>query len=173
MTRVDSVLSIDPGTSHCGMANFTPPGAGGREVGHPSGWGVYATYDKSPVECLEHVEDWFEVVQFGVLVVEGFQLYPNMLQQQGLSRMGTPEVIGALKWAYIRAGHEGIAFYEQGASVKLTGCEFMGGGCHHEMVKGKKTWVHDTEAHTGSNIHKRDAEAHGWYRVRKITEGRW
>jgi hypothetical protein len=146
--HVRSLFAIDPGTRHCGMALFTLD---------EGGWCVDSTMDLEPLECLARVRRWVEYVAGGVLVVEGFQLYPTMLQEQGLSRMGTPEVLGALKYLYLRDGtapHGRVGFVEQGASIKAAGRRYM-------ERKGI--------AHVGSNIHKRDAEAHGWYRVRKVA----
>lgn len=156
------ILAIDPGTRHCGMAWL-------ERNGH--GWHVNALGDQLPMDCLLTTRSWLEGVfsdpqeATGVLVVEGFQLYPDKLQQQGLSRMGTPEVIGALKWLYLdecwlgwRSGRRPrarVAFVEQGASIKQHGRKYM-------ESRGIEV--------QGSNPHKRDAEAHGWYRVRKLEE---
>jgi hypothetical protein len=160
---VISILAVDPGPVHCGMALFSASG----------GWHVVETADTAPVACLHDVADWIAEPGPGVLVVEGFQLYPNMLQEQGLSRMGTPEVIGALKWLYLSAGNPEVSFYEQGASIKRHGCMYMnrvaGGHCEYGYKDGSRVWIHDIEAHVGTNPHKRDAESHGWYRVKVLT----
>lgn len=158
----NSLLAIDPGSVHCGMAWFVSDG----------GWHVSETIDVSPLECLEQTRDWVHEDGPGVLVVEGFQLYPNMLQEQGLSRMGTPEVIGALKWLYLSEAHYDLAFYEQGASLKQHGCAYMntiaGGQCFRGYKGGQMMWIHDPDVHVGTNPHKRDAEAHGWFRIKKL-----
>ena len=164
---ISKLLAIDPGTRHCGMALLERRGAGD--------WKVTETMDLGPVACLQYTSLWVAKASRAALVLEGYQLFPTMLQEQGLSRMGTPEVIGALKWEYLRLDRPLVALYEQGASVKQRGCAYLnelhGGLCRYEHKGGKRVWSHDTEVHTGSNIHKRDAEAHGWYRARKITEG--
>jgi hypothetical protein len=163
MPVVDSILAVDPGPVHCGMAWFVAE----------KGWHVTETADVVPIECLRSTRDWIAEPGPGVLVVEGFQLYPNMLQEQGLSRMGTPEVIGALKWLYLSADNPEVSFYEQGASIKRHGCMYMnqvaGGHCEYGYRGGSRVWIHDTEAHAGTNPHKRDAEAHGWYRVKVLA----
>lgn len=160
--RVNNLLAIDPGPVHCGMAWFQGQ----------NGWHVTETVDTNPLDCLYLTQSWIREPGPGVLVVEGFQLYPNMLQEQGLSRMGTPEVIGALKWLYISESTEEVAFYEQGASVKQHGCAYLnklaGGQCDYGYKGGKRVWVHDAEVHVGTNPHKRDAEAHGWFRIKKL-----
>jgi hypothetical protein len=142
----NSVLSIDPGSGHNGIALF------GVE---DEKWAVLETHDFKPEQALLLIVEWLQIAT-GVLVVEGFQLYPNMLQELGLTRLGVVEVIGAIEWAYISSySGDRVGMYVQGASIKAAGRRFM---------------EQNGIAETGSNVHKRDAEAHGWYRVKKILE---
>ena len=151
--RAGAVLGVDPGTKHCGMALLQ------RVLGDD--WELQDCFDLSPVDCVLHVQDWLRSTSSAWLVVEGYQLYPDKMQQQGMSRMGTPEVIGALKWVYLEtcwfrtSGATTVAFAEQGASIKAAGRRWMD-------LRGV--------VEEGSNQHKRDAEAHAWHRVRKILE---
>lgn len=145
------LLAIDPGTRHCGMASFA------RDE---EGWHLNSTSDVLPIDCVTETKDWLTALRtsekLGQLVVEGYQLYPGKLQEQGMSRMGTPEIIGALKWVFIESRDDGFEgwFKEQGASVKSSGVRFM---------------EENGIAITGSNVHKRDAEAHGWYRIKVLN----
>jgi hypothetical protein len=176
------LLAIDPGITHCGIANF--------EYTVHGGWTVQAVHDVKPLDLLSRLRDFIDfcdrLERSGVITIEGYQLYPGKMQQQGMSRMGTPETIGAVKWLYLDECWVGwrsaerpqvrVALYEQGASIKQHGCMAMeqlnsravedGPHCHRQEGKG---WVHDSPLHQGKNPHMRDAESHGWYRI-KILE---
>lgn len=169
------LLSIDPGIIHDGIALFEYS---------DTGWWLRSLADRKPIDMLlvarEFIHDCYDMEFCGVIVVEGFQLYPGKMQQQGMSRMGTPETIGALKWLYLDECWMGwrsaerpevmVALYEQGASIKEHGCkkmEELGGridqpACRRQESKG---WIHDSPLHQGKNPHERDAESHAWYRI--------
>lgn len=177
-----SVLAFDPGIIHCGVAEFE------RVEGK---WHTILTGDFEPVDALACMRKWirsFGESATGVITVEGYQLYPGKMQQQGMSRMGTPEVIGAMKWLYLdecwmgESERVNVALYEQGASIKEHGCKSMMAyldpedeieeKCWRAMNGPKKGWNHNSPLHVGKNPHMRDAEAHGWYRI-KMLEAQW
>lgn len=188
------LLAIDPGIIHCGMSEFE------RD---DNGWSITDIADRSPLDLLLYTRNWIaqqtEFDHYGVITIEGYQLYPGKMQQQGMSRMGTPETIGAMKWLYLDECWVGwrsaerpqtrVALYEQGASIKEHGCkameilnprdcEWCQGPCglpqqHFEdevcYRQPGKGWIHHSPQHQGRNPHERDAESHGWYRI-KILE---
>lgn len=180
------LLAIDPGITHCGMALF--------ELDGEERWWVRSIADRKPIDLLfgvrEYINDCYEMNTCGVITIEGYQLYPGKMQQQGMSRMGTPETIGAVKWLYLDECWMGwrsseraevrVALYEQGASIKEHGCKAMEelnerdkgedlSRCYRQQGKG---WVHDSPLHSGSNPHMRDAESHGWYRIKILDAER-
>lgn len=156
----DRLLAIDPGTRHCGMAVFHLDKAIITAGTGAIPWVLDQTLDAPPLGCLDFVQSWLREGGVGQLVVEGYQLYPNMMQQQGLSRMGTPEIIGALKYIYFNTIGRNVwecRFNEQGASIKSPGRRYMDENKIEEV---------------GTNPHKRDAEAHGWYRIKVLEAER-
>jgi hypothetical protein len=139
------ILGVDPGARHNGIAKI---------VRYRGKWESDIAWKSDPRACLETVREYLAHEGPGALVIEGFQLYPTMLQQQGLSRLGVVEMIGALKWLYLSTSRRhSIAFYEQGASIKSNGYKAMA-----------KLGIEPQ----GKNIHARDAEAHAWFRATKI-----
>lgn len=103
---------------------------------------------QSQDELSDQIEDQIiPVFQQGglVVVIEGYYLYPWMLQQQGFSEVRTVEMIGVVRRLCRRSGVELVV---QKATIK------------------KPTFAiaaYNDVAVPGRNQHERDAWAHGYY----------
>jgi hypothetical protein len=139
---VKTILAIDPGEEHCGIAVFRA----GEKVEC-----VWAG-EKKPTDLY----DWLDVgvalwarddLRWDVLVVEEFRLYPAHAKAQAWSRFGTVEVIGVLReWAR----REGVEVVLQPASAKKVTNAIL--RKHKVVLKSR-----------GHGSHARDAEVHGWH----------
>lgn len=163
-TQVRTVLAVDPGAVNCGMALLEEDA---------NSWTVQAAWKFGPFECVDHVESFVaDSAQLSpCLVVESFRLYPGKMSEQGFSAMGTPQVIGAIRYVAAREnwhrqnkGKPLIPVVMQQASTRIHGCQVLEGTC--ATVPGKGIH-HDASVHLGKNIHARDAEAHGVFFVAK------
>lgn len=166
------------------MAWFAAPepvGPGGGGGSWPPGplrdndplpWPCLEARTVDPWECLALIQRQVLLPGATVFVIEEYRLYPDKLQQQGFSSVGTSEVIGAIKW-FVMAQEEPERFgvVMQSAGIKDAGCRRLGGDCHRLPRQGL---THDRDVHVGSNIHSRDAESHGvyWTRVKLPKIGR-
>lgn len=170
-----TLLAVDPGDRHCGLARFkVRPGSTVDDR-----WYAKLTWstELTPRQLVAVMESqaWPDAVladlpeqrpeSIDVLVVEEFRLYPWMAREQGYSDFKTPRLIGKLE---LVAEWAGIPLYLQGASVKklsvaasrrLVMDSDLPGDERPELVKlvsGRYDFV-------GRNQHVRDAIAHGWY----------
>ena len=116
-----------------------------------------------PWDCLEKIQLQILTQEATVFVVEEYRLYPDMMQQQGMSSLGVVETIGAIKWFILAQNEpERLALVMQQASIKDAGCRRLNGACARVPRKGIQ---HDPAVHVGTNVHSRDAESHGTYWV--------
>lgn len=133
-----TILAVDPGEEHCGLAVFQ----GGECV-----W----TGEKEPVGLF----DWLalgaalwsrDTLQWDTVVVEEFRLFPKRAAAQAWSRFGTVEVIGALKeWCR----RERVELVMQPASVLKPTASIL-------RARG-------IELRSKGAPHARSAEQHGWH----------
>lgn len=132
MNRV--VLAVDPGHGHCGIAVFRDENC------------VWAG-EKTPQELY----DWLDVgaaqwardtLQWDVMVVEEFRLYPKAAAAQTWSELGTVEVIGVIR-EYCR--RRGIEFVLQPASIKRPTRSIL--RAHGESILGKGGHAKDAFLH--------------------------
>lgn len=82
------------------------------------------------------------------VIIEEYRLYPDLLQQQGYSKVQTVEVIGVIRYL---CGLAGVEMIEQGASIKKPAFAVM-------KARGFE-WP------KGLDQHAKDAVAHGYYRI--------
>lgn len=171
-TDTFTLMAVDPGDVHCGVARF-------KVLASP--WRAKLTWstEMTPDELVSVVEAqaWPDPItvelsdlapeRIDLFVVEEFRLYPWMAREQGYSDFKTPRLIGKLEYLADRA-HRPL--YLQGASVKKTSIakarRFAADtsdptlrGHTPELVRltsGRYDFV-------GRNQHVRDAIAHGWY----------
>lgn len=166
------VLAVDPGQRNCGMAWFE------REE-LINEWACTQAVRTEPMDAMHLIEQFIDPgydYRQRALVVEMFQLYPTRMQEQGMSAMGTPEIIGAIKWSYLRGSRGGeenaLALVMQTASVRHRGCArlaaYRGGTC---LARAGKPALHDKSMHRGTNVHACDAEAHGWFWILAKADG--
>ena len=136
-----TIIAIDPGAEHCGVAVFR-----GGEC-------VYVG-EKSPTDLF----DWWGVGEalygnpkglFDVVIMEAFRLYPGVASAQSWSTFGTVEVIGVLRE---RCRREGVLFVTQPASAKKATRAIL--KAQGVVLKGK-------------GDHAKDAELHGWHYLMK------
>lgn len=145
-----TILAIDPGEVHCGLAYFEDD---------DSDWHLVSSWELDPWECVWTAFRMIAEDGLDFLVVEEFRLYPWKSQQQGFSQIKTIEVIGVLRFLHRRAmelGHE-CEWEEQGASIKKPTAGITN-------AKGIKPM-------SKSNKHMKDAQLHGWYFIMKKIEG--
>lgn len=141
------LLAVDPGSVHNGLAWFD------CDV---DGWACVGTRKQSPVECVRDVQAFLQDPTPAILVIEEFRLYPWAMQKQGFSSLGVVETIGALRWLHYEIGRDHVRLEMQGAFIKDRGAAFM---------------ARAGVEHIGPNVHTRDAEAHGWFKVGQLTGG--
>lgn len=129
------VLSIDPGEKHNAAAFWLD--------------GVLQWQSTQSQDDLgDQIEDQIiPVFQQGglVVVIEGYYLYPWLLQQQGFSEVRTVEMIGVVRRLCRRSGVELVV---QKATIKKPAFAIA---AYNDMVV------------PGRNQHERDAWAHGFY----------
>jgi hypothetical protein len=134
---VERVLAIDPGAVHCGVAMW---------IDAECIWGN--EYD--PTSLYENLAFWLETKSVDTVVIEMFQLYPWMAEEQGWSQMETCEVIGVLKYICWAWDYEPVM---QPASIKKP---------TFAILRRKKIKAYGK---TPKNQHILDAQAHGWYYI--------
>jgi len=131
---VTTLLAIDPGSDHCGVAVFV------------DGAVVY-TAEKKPRELF----DWLDVgralfggvgMEWDVVVCESFRLAATAAKAQIGSAFGTVEVIGVVR-EYCRA--RGIEFVEQPPAIKRPTAAIL--RAHGEIQPGKGPHVKDAWVH--------------------------
>jgi hypothetical protein len=122
------VMSVDPADKHVGMCAWI-------------GGAIVEAKTITPIEMCAIVEN----VQFDMLVIEEFRLYPWMAKNLGFNDMKTSQMIGAMKYL---AQRNGTPVTMQGASIKKPAFELMK---HNEFELPKGTQ------------HMKDAAAHGYW----------
>lgn len=145
-----TILAIDPGEVHCGMAYFEDDN---------ESWHLVSSWELEPNDCEWTAFRMITEENLDTLIVEEFRLYPWKSEQQAFNQIRTVEVIGVLRFLYGRAvelGHE-CKWKEQGASIKKPTAAIIN-------AKGIK-------AMKGSNRHMKDAQLHGWYHILHDLEG--
>ena len=101
MDGTDVLISIDPGDSHVGYAEWES--------------GKLTHYVKhSPASLIKELESKAPG-SVETIVVEAFRLYPWLAQQQGFSALKTPQLIGVIKYL---SNYLGADLVEQGANIK-------------------------------------------------------
>ena len=101
MDGTDVLISIDPGDSHVGYAEWES--------------GKLTKYEKhTPSSLISELESKAPG-SVETVVVEAFRLYPWLAQQQGFSALKTPQLIGVIKYL---SNYLGADLVEQGANIK-------------------------------------------------------
>lgn len=127
------ILAIDPGAIHNGVAYF---------IGVECSWAIEYT----PDELYAQLAIMCELKSVDVVVIEKFQLYPWMAEEQGWSQMETCEVIGVLKYVCRAWDYEPVM---QPASIKTP---------TKAILRRKKI----VRKGGPGNQHLIDAQLHGW-----------
>lgn len=135
------MLSIDPGSVHCGMALFL-------------GEKCTDAYELPPAECLLRVREYIDQDALDVLLVEDFSLYADRAEQQVGSRMETVRVIGALEFIHAWWGTDRVVLKEYPASIQKPTLA---------ILKAKK--VPSTARRLGAGEHAKSAELHGHHHL--------
>jgi hypothetical protein len=145
--NLQSIIAIDPGEKHCGVAVFV---AVMGEDGQPR-LECRLTTEHTPEGMLDSLKVWSALygnskLGFDVMVVEKFVLYPEKAASLAWSEMRTVEVIGVLRE---RCRCEGVPFVLQPASIKKA---------TEGMLRSRGIALKSR----GSGGHAKDAELHGW-----------
>jgi hypothetical protein len=153
---LQSLIAIDPGETHCGVALFT---ISMNEQGEPE-CDCTLTTEHTPEGLFDHLKVWGAMRgnakgTFDVMVVESFRLYPEKMSSLAYSELRTVEVIGALRE---RCRQESVAFVTQPASVK-------------KATEGQLRARGIALKSRGSGGHAKDAELHGWHYWLRIRAG--
>lgn len=152
--RLQSIIAIDPGEEHCGIAVFEVVMG---ENGEPH-LECRLTTEHTPEGLFDSLRVWGaqhgnSKGRFDVMVVESFRLYPEKMASLAYSELRTVEVIGVLRE---RARCEGSAFITQPAMIK-------------KATEGQLRARGIALKSRGSGGHAKDAELHGyhyWFRMR-------
>ena len=146
--NLQSIISIDPGDVHCGVAVFM---AVMGEDGVPR-LECRLTTERSPEGLFDSLKVWSaqhgnDKLCFDVMVVEKFVVYPEKAMSLSWSDLRTVEVIGVLRE---RCRCEKVPFVLQPASVKKA---------TEGMLRARGIALKSR----GSGGHAKDAEIHGWH----------
>lgn len=141
--------AVDPGFTKGGLAEFrniTP-------LMDFESWVCIKAWKPKPMELIEWV---IEAMRTRDIVMEEYRLYPWSMEQQGFSSLGTPEVIGVIRYAHWKQVQEGLTFalVLQGAHVMKPAETILG----REGIKL-----------IGKNKDARAAELHGWWAIHNMT----
>lgn len=151
---LQSIIAIDPGEKHCGVALFT---ISMEPDGLPECDCTFTT-EHTPEGLFDSLKAWGALKGnskggFDVFVVESFRLYPEKMASLAYSELRTVEVIGVLRE---RARQEGVAFITQPASIKKA----TEGQLRSRGIKVM-----------GKGDHARDACLHGYHYWLKVRAG--
>lgn len=152
---LQSIIAIDPGEQHCGVAVFAVVMG---EDGEPK-MECRLTTEHTPEGLFDSLRVWASQhgnskLAFDVMVVESFRLYPEKMASLAYSELRTVEVIGVLRE---RCRVEGVAFVTQPASIKkATEGQLRARGI---ALKSK------------GSPHAHDAELHGYHYWLKMKAG--
>lgn len=160
-----SLVAVDPGDVHVGMAVFVE-----EEDGTPHcAWAEEYT----PDDCADYVAGGLYRGEIGVLVVERFTLYADKALAQVGSQMETSELIGVLK--YLVRVHNQYVLGDSKATIRSTGAGDPWRGEPVRMwIQGadiKKAIRAQMQARgierdgVGVGTHHGDALEHGWFRI--------
>jgi hypothetical protein len=136
--KTPSILSVDPGERHCGMAEF-------RDGACLSAW------EMSPGEAIILVRSALRRGHLEVLLVEQFRLYPWMADQQAFSSFKTVEVIGVLRYLWCEFGQD-VTWVENPATIKKPTKAIL-------QARGVRSRAKELRA----GGHALDAELHGYH----------
>jgi hypothetical protein len=134
---VKTVIAVDPGDVHVGVAIWRTGKVEAREVG-----AVIAVTALNRLMLASRNEGEVR------LVIEDFRLYPGSAPSLSWSPMKTAEMIGALKWV---AEQQGVIVTMQGADIK-----------NPTKRQLKARGIRST---TGVSNHANDALLHLWHYV--------
>lgn len=153
---MQSIIAIDPGGSHCGVAVFVIV----MDEDGNLHLECRLTTEHTPESMFDSIRVWGALhgnskLGFDVMVVESFRLYPEKMASLAWSTLRTVEVIGVLRE---RCRQEGVPFVLQPASIKkATDGQLKARGI---LLKSK-----------GSGGHAKDAELHGWHYWLRVKAG--
>lgn len=139
-------LSIDPGSTHCGVARWEVDRMGG-----PTTVRLVEVYERSP-DALYIELRALRADGVGLVIAEDFRLQKSR-NAQG-SRLVTPRVLGVIEYL---CRMEGVWYREQVPSIKPSVDAWLRAQVPHSHGGGL-----EVEA-LASNTHKRDAVRHGLY----------
>jgi len=147
--RNGTVLAIDPGGVHCGMAWFN------NAV-------CIRVEEHTPNDCVDLTSHWLRQAGTEALVIEEFRLYPWLAAAQSFSTFETVETIGALKTVHRWLGG-GVALAMQPASIKEPTRKIM-------ATRG----VQSLATMTNAGVHCSDALLHAYYYTnQQQKENQW
>lgn len=152
--NLQSIIAIDPGQQHCGVAVFM---AVMGEDGQPR-LECRLTTEHTPEGMFDSLKVWSALhgndkLSFDVMVVEKFVLYPEKACSLAWSELRTVEVIGVLRE---RCRCEGVPFVLQPASIKKA---------TEGMLRARGIEVQ------GKGPHARDAFLHGYHYWLRTSAG--
>lgn len=135
-------MAIDPGHVHCGAAVFGKRG----EV-----WYCVLAGEVTPEQLITLLEK--DLDMFTTVVVESWQLYAGVAQQQVGSELDTVKLIGVIEYL-VRKSHGVILKYQQ-AAIKTAARAVA------TKKKGSREFVAKALGHDPDG-HGLDAELHGY-----------
>lgn len=155
--RPPTMVSIDPGGAHCGVALFISKD--GLLSAPEADWHCHATWETTPADCLLLVRallhtEWDSSEVEAELLVERFALYAEEAMSLVGSEMETSQVIGVLKYLHAWYGHPGVRWVQQPASIQ---------GPTKKILRAKG--ITSVSKKTKAGPHALSAELHGWYRL--------
>lgn len=183
--HVETLLAIDPGDVHVGMALFTKDRTD-QDTGYGP-WRCRTAYERGWADGLDEVAMLMIDGLLDHLVVERFQLYPDLAQEQAGSDMLTSQWIGAATWL-VHANEDHLLRHRKARDLaKRLDCDPTGLGCsirirHVEyalqqaaikkpitgVLRARKIASMARRNKTGG--HAQDAELHGYKRLYDLGE---
>lgn len=155
------LLSIDPGDTHCGLAQFSAPG----QIEHVEQIDVNV-WEVGPEEAADYVARNLINRTLDVLVVERFRLYGDKAQQQVGSEMLTSELIGVLKYL-VRSANE---LYEAKGDRIPVELALQGADIQNPMRKQLR--ARGIKSQAKGKPHGQSAELHGYFYLFRMLESR-
>lgn len=151
------MLAIDPGGVHVGMAWFHDEAC-------------FHAEEMTPAGCIAEVQRQLSQGLLDVLVIEKFQLYPWMAQNQAFSEFPTVELIGALKLLWATCGGE---VWDDDPGDRRTALLVMQGANIKDPTRRilRAKGVKSVAKKLGAGGHAADAELHGYHHVMRLDPG--
>lgn len=153
MTTYDSlanmeaeIIAIDPGDPHVGMASFKRTKSGQ--------WVCHGADESTPYQGVAHLVKCLPYLS--AVVVEEWQLYPDMVKTLTGSKCETARTIGMLQWVV----HE----YNPPGNPDLVPLVFQPAQIQNP-TKGllRSVGIKSTAKRRGAGPHALSAELHGWH----------